>query len=104
MLYGFGFRGFRRLYGDPQVLASLLKVNLIAGQNNSGKSNVLRVAEQAQQLQNKPPRGLTSLERHRRPHSSSPFGWATLRLCGKSSVLPTTWDREILSTWLQGCF
>jgi hypothetical protein len=49
-LSGFAFRGFRSFYGDLQVLAPLTKVNLIAGQNNSGKSNVLRVAHKMKEL------------------------------------------------------
>ncbi len=49
-LSGFGFTGFRSFYGEPQRLYPLTKVNLIAGQNNSGKSNVLRVVQQMEDL------------------------------------------------------
>ena len=38
---GISIGGFRS-FGDPQVFAPMAKVNLIAGQNNSGKSNILR--------------------------------------------------------------
>jgi predicted ATPase len=44
MMNGFAFRGYRSVPTDqPAVLYPLSKVNLIAGQNNSGKSNILRV-------------------------------------------------------------
>lgn len=49
-LSGFGFRGFRSFYGDLQVLPSMTDVNLIAGQNNSGKSNVLLVVQHMKKL------------------------------------------------------
>lgn len=43
-LRGIGFGGYRSFASDPVTrLSPLGKVNLIAGQNNSGKSNVLRV-------------------------------------------------------------
>lgn len=41
-LEGFGFTGYRSVWGDLQYIGPMGKVNLIAGQNNSGKSNVLR--------------------------------------------------------------
>lgn len=40
-LEGFGIGGYRS-FGDQQLLGPLAKINLIAGQNNSGKSNILR--------------------------------------------------------------
>lgn len=43
---GFAFTGYRSVWGPLQYVAPLGKVNLIAGQNNSGKSNVLRFAYQ----------------------------------------------------------
>jgi energy-coupling factor transporter ATP-binding protein EcfA2 len=43
-LAGFGVRDFRSVFGEPQVIAPLQTVNLLAGQNNTGKSNMLRVA------------------------------------------------------------
>ena len=39
---GFGISGFRSFGSDIQLFPSLDKINLIIGQNNSGKSNVLR--------------------------------------------------------------
>jgi len=39
---GFGISGFRSFGNDIQLFPSLDKINLIIGQNNSGKSNVLR--------------------------------------------------------------
>src|SRR4051812_41332988 len=54
-LSGFGFRGFRSFYGpDIQFLDPLEKVTLIAGQNNSGKSNILRVALNLKSMFTKP--------------------------------------------------
>lgn len=45
-LKGFAFAGFRSFGSTPLAeLAPLAKVNLIAGQNNVGKSNVLRVIQ-----------------------------------------------------------
>jgi len=41
---GFAFRGYRSIPSKlPAVLYPLGKINLIAGQNNSGKSNILRM-------------------------------------------------------------
>lgn len=43
-LLGFKFQGYRSFSSDkPAVLYPLSKINLIAGQNNTGKSNILRV-------------------------------------------------------------
>lgn len=57
-LSGFAFRGFRSFHGDLQVLSPLSKITLIAGQNNSGKSNVLRVAQNLRRLMGNAPDGL----------------------------------------------
>lgn len=44
LVNGFTFRGYRSFPSDsPAKLFPLRKVNLIAGQNNTGKSNILRV-------------------------------------------------------------
>lgn len=46
LLKGFGLSGFRSFSADSvQCLAPLSKINLIAGQNNAGKSNILRYAQ-----------------------------------------------------------
>ncbi|WP_369541547.1 AAA family ATPase [Rhodococcus opacus] len=50
LLHGLCVRGFRSFHGDLQVIAPLGKITLIAGQNNSGKSNVLRCAHQMDAL------------------------------------------------------
>jgi hypothetical protein len=42
LLLGFAFTGYRSFYGPLQVVGPLDKVNFLAGQNNAGKSNVLR--------------------------------------------------------------
>ena len=39
---GFSISGFRSFGSEMQIFPSLDKINLIIGQNNSGKSNVLR--------------------------------------------------------------
>ena len=38
---GFGISEFRSFFGDIQLVAPLDKINVLAGQNNSGKSNIL---------------------------------------------------------------
>ncbi len=44
LINGFSFRGYRSFSSDQlAVLYPLRRVNLIAGQNNAGKSNILRV-------------------------------------------------------------
>jgi hypothetical protein len=58
MLPGFGFQGFRSFFGPFQFVDPLSKVNLIAGQNNSGKSNVLRVAQRMMELSSQAPADL----------------------------------------------
>jgi hypothetical protein len=45
LLPGFGFTGYRSVRGPLQLLGPLTKVNLVAGQNNAGKSNILRFAQ-----------------------------------------------------------
>lgn len=48
MLQGFAFTGYRSFGTEAlQVVGPMSKVHLLAGPNNSGKSNVLRVAELA---------------------------------------------------------
>ena len=44
-LPGFGVSGYRS-FRTPQLIAPLGKVNLFAGQNNAGKSNILRFVRQ----------------------------------------------------------
>jgi hypothetical protein len=43
-LGGIGLAGYRSFRGPVQLVGPLGKVNLLAGQNNAGKSNVLRFA------------------------------------------------------------
>jgi len=45
MLKGFGVAGYRSFGEQMQYVGPLDKVNLVVGQNNAGKSNVLRFAE-----------------------------------------------------------
>ncbi|BCI52898.1 hypothetical protein NIIDNTM18_21760 [Mycolicibacterium litorale] len=58
MLTGFGIRGFRSFHGQTQYVSPLSDINLIAGQNNSGKSNVLRVVKELADLRRAEPQGL----------------------------------------------
>lgn len=47
-LSGIGIEGYRSFsHGSAQYLAPMAKINLIAGQNNAGKSNLLRVIANA---------------------------------------------------------
>jgi hypothetical protein len=45
LISGFGFCGYRSFLNEVEILGPLSKVNVVAGRNNSGKSNVLRFAE-----------------------------------------------------------
>lgn len=66
-LLGLGIGSYRSFYGPgSQLLAPLSRVNLIAGQNNAGKSNLLRFAAFLGDRHAPPP--LTPLDR--------PFGVA----------------------------
>lgn len=58
MLKGFGFTGYRSFYSGLNLLSPLNKVNLIAGQNNSGKSNILRFARDFLGPRGNQPQGL----------------------------------------------
>lgn len=42
---GFAFSGFRSFHGELEPIGPMGKVHLVIGQNNSGKSNVLRYAQ-----------------------------------------------------------
>lgn len=44
LLSGFAVRGFRSFHGDVQYVGPLAKVSVIAGPNNSGKSNLAQAA------------------------------------------------------------
>lgn len=58
MIEGFGFTGYRSFHGELQLFAPLGKVNLLAGQNNAGKSNAIRFAELYLSAAEGPPDGL----------------------------------------------
>jgi len=42
LFHGFGIQGYRSFYEQMQFVGPLQKINLLAGQNNSGKSNIIR--------------------------------------------------------------
>lgn len=45
VIVGFGFNGYRSFWHEePQLIGPMSKVHLVAGPNNSGKSNILRFA------------------------------------------------------------
>lgn len=64
-LTGFAFRGYRSIYDELALVAPLGKITLIAGQNNSGKSNVLRVAENLREVRSRAPAGILDAPRGR---------------------------------------
>jgi hypothetical protein len=45
LLHGFGFTNYRSFSGEIQRIGPMSKVHLVAGPNNAGKSNILRVAQ-----------------------------------------------------------
>ena len=46
---GFGIQGYKS-FGDTQYIYPLSKINLFVGQNNSGKSNILRFVLALEQI------------------------------------------------------
>ncbi len=46
MFSGFGLAGYRSFHGRVQYVGPLTKVTVLAGPNNSGKSNTLRFVQQ----------------------------------------------------------
>lgn len=50
MLKGFGVTGYRSFGPDPQFIAPLSKINIFVGQNNVGKSNVMRLVKHVIEL------------------------------------------------------
>lgn len=57
-LAGFGMTGFRSFHGPLQIVGPLERINLIAGQNNCGKSHVLVFASRLRESFNSAPRDL----------------------------------------------
>ncbi|WP_219152670.1 ATP-binding protein [Amycolatopsis sp. TNS106] len=45
LVAGFGFVGYRSAHSDLTLIAPMSKITLLAGQNNAGKSTILRFAE-----------------------------------------------------------
>ena len=41
-IHGFGIGGYKSFSGEPQLVGPFKKINIFIGENNSGKSNVLR--------------------------------------------------------------
>lgn len=42
---GFGFSGYRSIGSELAKIAPLRKINLIVGQNNTGKSNIITIRQ-----------------------------------------------------------
>jgi hypothetical protein len=71
LLGGLGIEGYRSfLGGSTQRIGPLSKINLLAGPNNSGKSNILRAAQLL--LGPIAGRGGTQLQDYDRPYGQSP--------------------------------
>lgn len=86
LLKGFAFKGYRSFSSDQfAVLEPLQKINLIAGQNNVGKSNVLRALVRAFANDSKAPPG-----RWDRPQQDSEHH--NLRLIGYSVEEILSWN------------
>lgn len=100
-LHGFELGGYRSFGGIPQKVAPLQKVNLIVGQNNSGKSNILRfthhhlreVLDRAKS-QNRNELGFGLLDSHQ--PGPVPFQFAISFLARGGPVL------KAVSEWSQG--
>lgn len=102
MIKGFGVTGFRSFGPNPQFLNPLGKVNLIAGRNNSGKSNILRLVgllekfSQAQRSRHfQPP---TGLDIHIGDNPAA-FTWRfpiAIDSIGMSALLERLFDKEHL--------
>lgn len=56
MFAGFGLSGYRSFGPEPQFIAPLSKVNIFVGQNNVGKSNVLRAVAKLHEYLTRPKR------------------------------------------------
>lgn len=98
LLPGFGLAGYRSFFDDVRLFAPLGKITLLAGQNNAGKSNVLRFAHLF--LTERPP-ALEPLDEPRLP-DDVPYG-NPLRLAVARTVtaqdaealLPTSADNSV---------
>lgn len=76
MFAGFGLSGYRSFGPEPQFIAPLSRVNILVGQNNAGKSNVLRALFRLHEYLTRPQsQGLVldSVETHR--GRSAPLRW-----------------------------
>jgi hypothetical protein len=86
LINGFIFRGYRSFSSDqPAELFPLGKVNLIAGQNNTGKSNILRVIADTFTEE----RGKRPVSKWDRPLGDAEHAFARLELYDIAKIL--TW-------------
>lgn len=97
MLTGFGVSGYRSFGPDPQFIEPLAKINIFAGQNNSGKSNILRLVSILEKFRQNPlvhprpsPLVLGELDRHRGKRDAHPLIYLPLNNCAESieAVIP----------------
>lgn len=89
LLTGFAFTGYRSVRSNLQIVAPLDKVNLVAGQNNAGKSNVLRFAHQYLGVPNYAPTGLDAP----RQGNAAPFQFAVARRITDEDIDETVGER-----------
>src|SRR4051812_48528549 len=89
LLPGFAFTGYRSVRSGLQIVAPLGKVNLVAGQNNAGKSNVLRFAHQYLGGPNFAPAGLDAP----RQGNAAPFEFAVARRITDEDIEETVGER-----------
>lgn len=65
-LSGFELRNFRSIGERPVVIYPLKKCNILVGQNNAGKSNVLRAIQRISERHRKNQLSLEDLDLHKR--------------------------------------
>ncbi len=63
---GFEFRNYRSIGDNPIVIHPIKKCNIIIGQTNAGKSNVLRAIKKVSDKYKSPDPGLRLVEAHKR--------------------------------------
>lgn len=91
ILKGFALGGYRSFGAEPQFIAPLAKVNLFAGPNNSGKSNILRfVADHMPMLLAEHGRKYSRFSELDRPLSNgTPFSFGLPLSCDDERYLAT---------------
>ena len=96
---GFGLAGYRSFGPEIQRVGPCKKINLIIGQNNSGKSNILRFiqdryAQWFAAIRGSTPKNLTGLERYQ---SNAPVNPAASFLLQMNLKVPGFWIEQATS-------